>query len=181
MLCQLLPYDKVHQSRVQYAFHLDPSTPSSAPLGHHRGPGSAPCVTRQVPASFLFHIQSRAQGWCCECAQSALLAEFAPLPPSPSVSTHPFSSSLSLSSLQIGSSVPFSEIPYICTNIRHFFFSFCLIQLCRTDSWCIHLITSDSDSFPFLWLSNIPLRIWTMSKRNIFNQGEKKELVRNIQ
>ena len=57
-------------------------------------------------------------------------------------------------SLQIGSSIQFFQIPYICANIQYLFFSFWLTSLYITSSRFIHLTRMDSNSF-FLWLSNI--------------------------
>ena len=34
-----------------------PPIPHPTPLGHHRPPSWAPCATRQVPASYLFHTR----------------------------------------------------------------------------------------------------------------------------
>ena len=69
---------------------------------------------------------------------------------------------VSISSLQIGSSIPFFWIPYVHVNRWYLFFSFWLTSLCIIGSRFIPLTRTDSNSF-FLWLSNIPLNIYTKS------------------
>ena len=70
------------------------------------------------------------------------------------------SKSVSIPSLQIGSSVPFFYIPYICLNIWHLCFFFWLTSLCITGCRFIHLTTTVSNSFLngwviFYWI-NVP-------------------------
>ena len=55
--------------------------------------------------------------------------------------------------LQIGSSVPFFQISYICINIQYLFFSFWLPSLCMTD------MSLQMSQF-HTWLSHIPLYIY---------------------
>ena len=57
---------------------------------------------------------------------------------------------VSILALQIGSSVPFSQISYICINIQYLFFSFWLPSLCMTDSRSSHVSTNDPVSFLFM-------------------------------
>ena len=51
---------------------------------------------------------------------------------------------VSIPAQQIGSSVPFPWIPYMCFNILYLFFSFWLISLCITGCRFIHLTGADS-------------------------------------
>ena len=60
--------------------------------------------------------------------------QFAPLTPSPFVSTSPCSMSVSIPTLKISSSALFFYISYICINIWYLFFSFWFISLCLTES-----------------------------------------------
>ena len=69
---------------------------------------------------------------------------------------------VSISALQTGSSVPFFWVPHICVNIQYLFFSFWLTSLCMTVSRSVHVSTNDPFC-SFLWLSNIPLYIYTTS------------------
>lgn len=52
--------------------------------------------------------------------------------------------------LQIGSSLPFSQIPYTCVDIQCLFFSFLLTSLCRTGSGFLHLSLELCDNLE-LW------------------------------
>ena len=55
---------------------------------------------------------------------------------------------ISIPSLQMGSSIPFFWIPYMCINILYLFFSFWLkTALCITGSRFIHLTKTDSHLF----------------------------------
>ena len=95
---------------------------------------------------------------------SMLLSPFAPS--SPSSPAHRVRKSVlcvSTAALQIGSSVPSFQIPYIymcvcvcvcvcvyvcvCINILYLFFSFWLTSFCIIDSRFIHLIKTDSNAF----------------------------------
>ena len=49
--------------------------------------------------------------------------------------------------LQLGSSVPFFFIPYICVRIQYLFFSSWFTSLCMTDSRSIHLTTNNMRYF----------------------------------
>ena len=94
-----------------YLLHLDPP-PNPTPPGHHRMPGWAPCVIYQLPRSYLFYTRQ------CVCVSATF-------------SIHPMHCvhkcivyvCVSVPSTQIGSSVPFSWIPYICFNILYLVFS----------------------------------------------------------
>ena len=79
------------------------------------------------------------------------ISEFIPYPRFPPfVSICLFSTSVSISALQTGSSVPFFQIPHICIDIRYLFFSFLLTSLCMTVSRSIHVSTNDPISFLFM-------------------------------
>ena len=85
------------------------SFPSShpTPLGHHRAPGWASSVTQQLPTNHLFYT------WQCVCVNTGLSTH--PTLPSPTAST---------GHSQRSSPVPLLEIPYMCVNTQHSFFSF---------------------------------------------------------
>ena len=88
---------------------------------------------------------------------SVLLSQFIPLLPR-CVHTSVLDVRVSIPALQIGSSVPFFQIPHIYVDIFILLF---LFSLCMTDSGSIHSSTNDPVLF-LLWLSNIPLSMWTM-------------------
>ena len=96
-------------------------TPPPTPLDCHRAPGWAPCVTLQLPQSYLLYK------WLC-IFQCYSLNAFCPLltPRCPQVC--PLCLHLHCS-LQIGLSVPLFSTPYIRINIRYLFFSFWLTSL----------------------------------------------------
>ena len=62
-----------------------------------------------------------------------------------------------------------------CMHWRYLFSSFWLVLLCITDSRFIHISTNNL-IFSFLWLSNIPLYIWTMSSLSIKPLKEEKQI-----
>ena len=95
---------------------------------------------------------------------SMLLFPF--LPPSSSLAASLLYVCMSIPALQIGSSVPFFQIPYICVNIQYLFFSFQSSSLCITGFRFIHLTRTDSNQF-FSWLSDIPLYICTTTSLSI--------------
>ena len=57
---------------------------------------------------------------------------------------------VSIPALQIGSSVPFFWMSYICISIWYLFFSFWLASLCITDSRSTHIIINDPVLFLFM-------------------------------
>ena len=57
---------------------------------------------------------------------------------------------ISTAAPQIHSSVPFFQIPYICTNIEYLLFSFWLTSLCITSFKFIHLTRTHSSLFLFM-------------------------------
>ena len=59
---------------------------------------------------------------------------------------------VSIPALEIRSSVPSFQIPYICINIQYVLFSVWLTSLCIVGSRFTHLTTTDSNSF-LLWMS----------------------------
>ena len=76
------------------------------------------------------------------------ISQFIPLPLSPlGVHTSVLYVCVSISALQIGSSVPFFYIPHICVNIRYLFFSFWLTPFCMTISRSIHVSAKGTISF----------------------------------
>ena len=56
---------------------------------------------------------------------------------------------ISITVLQIGSSLPFFLIPHVCVNIQYLSFSFWLTLLCIIGSRFIHLIRTESNVFLF--------------------------------
>ena len=91
-----------------------PFTPSSNPSPSRASPSTAPCVI-QVPTIYFTH------GNVCI---SMLISQFVP-PSSSPCCVHKSILYVFVSSpaLQIGSSLPFFKIPYICVNIWYMFFS----------------------------------------------------------
>ena len=124
MLCYFLLYSKVNQLYV-YIYSLFFGFPFH--LGHRRALSRVPCAIQQVLISYLLYTQ--------QCIYV-----------NPNLPVHPTSPSLlgvhafvlyifvSVSALQIGSSVPVVQIPHICVNIRYLFFSLWLTSLCMTVS-----------------------------------------------
>ena len=74
--------------------------------------------------------------------------------------------SISTAALQIDSSVPSFQIPYVCVNIWYLLFSFWLASLSITGSRFIHFIKL-TQMCSFLWLSKIPLYIHTVTPLSI--------------
>ena len=156
MLCQFLLYSEVNQLYV-YIYPLLFGFPSH--LGHHRAFSRVPCAIQQVIISYLFYTQQHI------CVNPNLPVH--PTSPSPLV-VYRFVLYIcvSISALQIGSSVPFFQIPHICVNIRCLFFSFWLISLCMKSlgpSTSLQMAQFCS----FLWMSNTPLYICTTSSLTI--------------
>ena len=100
---------------------LNPS-PHPTPLGHHRV--EFPVLHSNFPLAVYFP-----RGHVCT---STLLSQLIPPSPSPAMSTHLFSTSVSMPALQMGSLVPFFQIPYICINIWYLLLFFWLTSLCIT-------------------------------------------------
>ena len=74
--------------------------------------------------------------------------------------------SVSVSTLQTSSSVPFFYSPHICINIWYLFFSFCLLHSVW-QSLGPSMSLQMTQFCSFLWLSNIPLYICTTSSLSI--------------
>ena len=89
---------------------LPPTHCHPSPLGHHGASSWAPCVTRQLPSSYLI-CWWRCICWCCP-----------PHPPLPSLPPVPRVCSPHqrlFSCLKIGSSVPFFSTPHKGINILY--------------------------------------------------------------
>ena len=114
-LCQFLFYGKVNQPSV-YMYPLFFGFPSN--LGHRRAPSRAPLARQHVLFIYLFYTQQ------CSMYQSQSLNSSQPHYPHPSVLTLFLYVCVCISALQIGSSVPFCQIPRTCAAIRYLFFSF---------------------------------------------------------
>ena len=102
-----------------------PRTSHPTSVGHHRAPGWAPCVIQKLPTTYF--------------ADRSVCAKFNFLNPSHLLLPRWGHKSVlyicvSIPSLQIGSSVLFFQIPYICVNIWYLFFSLRLMSLCVTGS-----------------------------------------------
>ena len=78
---------------------------------------------------------------------SMLFSQIIPPSPSPTESKSLFYTSVSLSVLHIGLSLPSFYIPYICISILYQCLSFWLTSLCIMGSSFIHLIRTDSNVF----------------------------------
>ena len=87
--------------------------------GHYRVLSRVPCAIQQVLISYLFYIQQ------CVYVNPNLPIYPSPSPPFP-LGSHKFVIyvCVSIPALQIGSSVPFFQIPHVCINIQYLFFSF---------------------------------------------------------
>ena len=109
-------HSKMHQPCIDI-YPLPFGFPSH--LGHHSALNRVPCAIQYSPLSCLFYTQYQQ----CICVNPNL-----PIPPTQPfpLGIHTFVRyvSVSISALQIGSSVPFFQIPHICIEIRYLFFSF---------------------------------------------------------
>ena len=102
---------------------------------------------------------------------SILLSQFVPAFPSLTVSRSLFSYvCLSIAALQMGSSVPSFQTPYICINMQFLFFCLWLNLLCIIGSRFIHLIRTDSNVF---LLQSINKTSTDAATRNGLSEGEK--------
>ena len=146
MLCQFLLYNEVNQLYV-YLYPLPlgpPSPPTPFPpiqvITEHRA--ELPVLYGRFPLAIYFTHGS--------VFMSNLISQFIPPSPQPHVHMCILYVCVSIPALQIGSSVPFFQIPHICLNIRCLCFSFWLTSLCMTDSRSIHISTNDPISFLFM-------------------------------
>ena len=108
------------------------------PLSHPRALSWAPCATcSSFPLAVLYLVVYKFS--CCSFSWSHLfLLLLCPQVHSLHLRLYP--------ALQIGSSVTFFWIPYMCINIRYLFFSFWLM----TASRFIHITANDPVSFLFM-------------------------------
>ena len=114
MLCWFLPYNNTNPPWLHfYHLPLEPPSPPPTPclqiITEHQA-GLPELCSNISPAIHATH------GSVC---MSMLLSPFVPLFPSLTVSTNPFSISVSIPSLQIGSSTPFFQIPCMLTHILY--------------------------------------------------------------
>ena len=115
MLCQFLLCNSMNQLHVYiYPIPLKPLShhPRSQTLGCHRAPSWAPCARQQLPASRLFY-----PGWCINVYVSASLLIFPTLPFLPCFYISVLQVCVSITALQIGSSLPFFQILYVCVCV----------------------------------------------------------------
>ena len=127
MLCQLLLYSKVIQLYV-HIYPLFLRFPSH--LGHQRALSRAPCDLQQVLTSYLLSILHSVV-YVCQF-------QFTPLS-SPLLMISLFSTSVTVYALQIRSSIPFFQIPYISDIIQLFVFLL-LTYFCMTISRLSHVL-----------------------------------------
>ena len=107
-------YTHTHTHAPTHRPPLLQSHPSVAAKSDHRKvPGWAPCVIYQLPTNYFAHDSVYI---------SMLLSQF--VPPSPRVHKPILYICIFIPSLQMGSSVPFFQIPYIHVNIQYLYFSF---------------------------------------------------------
>ena len=92
------------------------SPPQPTPLGWHRALSWAPSIIQQIPTDSLFYTRERI------CRNATL--SICPTLSFPLYVHSLFSMSVSLCTLQIGSSVPLFYTPYICINTQYLFFLF---------------------------------------------------------
>ena len=99
----------------------------SSHLGHHIALSRVPCVIQQVLISYLFYTQQ------CIYINFNLPIHLLPLSP---LGIHMFVLYICvcISVLQIGSSVPFFQIPHTCINIYLFFSDFILYDRLQVHS-----------------------------------------------
>ena len=115
--------------------------------GHHRWMRRVGCVYRRLSVASILYTAV----YICQCQPPNSQ------PPSPlGIHTSVLHVCVSISALQINSSVPFFYTPHI-NNIM--FFSFWLTSLCVTGSKSIHVSASDTGLFFFM--TNTPLNICT--------------------
>ena len=122
------------QSESAICIHMSPyplplvspsHPPYPTPLGHHKAwsRSISLCYAAASHQPTILYLVM----YICRC-----YPHFAPASPSHPMSSSLFSVYLFIPALQLGSSVPFFKIPYICVSIRYLFFSFRLTSLCMT-------------------------------------------------
>ena len=133
---------------ISYSIYISSPSWASLPpppshfLHHHRAPGWAPCVTQQLPTGYLFCT------WQCIYFKATLT--ICPTFTSPRcVHKSIIHIGISIPALQMGSTVPFFLISYICINIWYSFFPFWLTSPCGAGSRFIYFSSTDSNSFFF--------------------------------
>ena len=151
----------VHWSESGIWTHIPPAswfTPHPSPLGHYRPPRRAPCAIRQLPTSRLFYTSS--------CIDVSATLSALPTFPSP----HCMHKSLlyvciSISALQIGSSVLFFQIPYIYIYTLIYNVCFSLSDFLHSVWQTLGPATTQqmTQFHSFWWLSSIPLYLCTTS------------------
>ena len=126
---------------ISYMYTHTPSllslpSPHPTSLGHHKAPSWALCAMLYCRTPYIFYMIVYI--WQSYSPSSS----YPPLPPS--VSTCP----LSMSALQMGSSVLFFQIVYI--HLYAIFFFFFLTYFTLTDSRYMHIISKDPVLFLFM-------------------------------
>ena len=136
------------RSESTIRIHTSPPTWASLPprlhpihLDHHRAlswTAACPvlCSRLQLSASYIVV-------YICQCYSPIL--SHCPLPHCVHMSV--LSVCVSIPVLQIGSPVPFFQIPHICINTQYLPFSFFLTSLCMKVSRSIYISTNDPRLF----------------------------------
>ena len=110
MLCQFLLCSKVNQLYI-YIYAVFFRFPSQ--LGHHTPLSRVSCAMQQVLISYLFYTQ--------QCIYVSPNLPIHPTLLTPLVTISLFSTSVTISVLQISSPIPFFQIPHISDTIRYLF------------------------------------------------------------
>ena len=156
-------------SKVNQLYYIHPSSLDLAVS--HRPPSQPSRSLQSTDLSSVCNTYTVASHWLPVLHMAVymckiLISQFAH--PSFPHCVHMLVLCVSISALQIGSSVPFFWIPHICVIMRYLFFSFWLTSFCITDPGAIHISVNDPNFIPFLWLSNIPLHTCTTSSLYLY-------------
>ena len=148
MLCWFLPYLSINHLQV-YVCPL--------PLGNSLAPPSPSCPSRYlcIRLSSLHHTANSHWLYILHMVIYMLQCYSQCVPVSPSPVVCASLSSVSFAALQIGSSVPFFQIPQVCVNI-YLFFSFLLTSLVKQTL----VLSTSRELTQILRLSKIPLYIY---------------------
>ena len=133
-----------------------PPPPHPPLLGEHRALSWAPYSS--FPSAL--HM-------VCIRVNTMLPSQLTPPSPSPTVSTHPFPTPVSLLPCKQAHQYHFSRSHKLRALIYNICFSLTYFHSVLTDSRSVHVSLQKTQSHSFLWLSNIPLHICTISSLSI--------------